>query len=327
MNYASKKHHVDLPDFEEDIPVAVRKRSRRHQPMTTFEKVEIVHQVLIGKMKLVDVAQEHRVSVPLVSRLTCKVKKNPEHLRELISQRDAREARLNVIKKKVVKLNETDHFIDSVASVKKMLEEEEKTEYKERDIKLVMKKELKMSYRKVKMVPSGVNSEKSLVLRQQYALKMLELLASGKVILNVDESWCGMTDFRVSKWRAHHTTNSVPKKLFSHRITMIIGLDTRGKVYLTLARANSNAALMKIYLHQLVKTLDAERADWRKDTVLLFDNATYHHSSATRDVYQSLQIPVIFSGPNSYDTAPVELWFAAFKSADINPRQVKFGKR
>ncbi len=43
-------------------------------------------------------------------------------------------------------------------------------------IRVTMKKELGLGYRRVQKVPIQGNSERCLVLRQQYALKMLPLL-------------------------------------------------------------------------------------------------------------------------------------------------------
>ena len=56
-------------------------------------------------------------------------------------------------------------------------------------VRQVMRKELNMGYRRATIVTVQGNSERCLVLRQQYALKMLPLLESGKRIINVDESW------------------------------------------------------------------------------------------------------------------------------------------
>ena len=56
------------------------------------------------------------------------------------------------------------------------------------------------------------------------------------------------------------------------------------------------------------------------------DNAAYHRSEATLRLLEDLKIPVIFTGPHSYDAAPIETFFAHFKAADINPRHVKTGK-
>ena len=79
---------------------------------------------------------------------------------------------------------------------------------------------------------------------------------------------------------------------------------------------------MEIFLLQLVLKLDQEDAEWRKNTVLLLDNAPYHTSESSIDLMEGLNIPLLFTGPHSYDAAPIELLFAAFKSADINPRHI-----
>jgi hypothetical protein len=43
-------------------------------------------------------------------------------------------------------------------------------------------------------------------------------------------------------------------------------------------------------------------------------------------VLERLNVPIIMLGPYSYDAAPIELFFAAFKKADINPSKVPLGK-
>ena len=79
---------------------------------------------------------------------------------------------------------------------------------------------------------------------------------------------------------------------------------------------------MEIFLHKLVLKLEQEDANWRDNTILLIDNAPYHTSESTITLMEGLNIPVLFTGPHSYDAAPIELLFAAFKSKDINPRHV-----
>ena len=147
-----------------------------------------------------------------------------------------------------------------------------------------------------------------------------------KVIINCDETWIGMTDFRRRKWRPKRSTNSVPQLQLYPRITMILGLDNMGRVYLSLLQGNSNAQTMELFFHSLVRTLDKERPGWRKDTVILLDNAPYHTGGATLKLFERLRLPILFTGPHSYAAAPCELFFASFKAKDINPRRVKTGK-
>ena len=84
---------------------------------------------------------------------------------------------------------------------------------------------------------------------------------------------------------------------------------------------------MEIFFRQLANKLDRERKNWRDDTIIILDNAPYHTSSTSLKIFEALDLPILFTGPHSYDAAPCELFFAAFKSRDINPRHVKMGKR
>ena len=53
----------------------------------------------------------------------------------------------------------------------------------------VLRDRFGMRFHKVKRVAFKGNSERSLVVRQQCAKKMLELLDQGTRVVNVDESW------------------------------------------------------------------------------------------------------------------------------------------
>ena len=83
---------------------------------------------------------------------------------------------------------------------------------------------------------------------------------------------------------------------------------------------------MTIFFHKLVSVLNKERKNWRENTVVLLDGAAYHTAPAILKVFQDLRIPVLFTGPHSYDAAPIELFFAAFKRENINPNRIKTGK-
>ena len=84
---------------------------------------------------------------------------------------------------------------------------------------------------------------------------------------------------------------------------------------------------MGLFFRHLVKCLDSSRPKWKSNTVVLIDNAPYHKSKGILNLLEELQVPVMYTGAHSYDAAPCELLFSAFKRADINPRHVKTGKK
>ena len=198
---------------------------------------------------------------------------------------------------------------------------------KQNIVQRVMKDQLHMRFRKVSKGPIYLNSTRNLVLRQQGAMKVLEAINRGKVLINIDETWINESDFRRMKWRAYGETNIVQSVSLTPRVTLIAAVDTLGNVYLTLTQANSNNKTMEIYFHQLAAKLDKERPNWRNDSVLVTDNASYHVSAYTQRVLQDLRFPVLFLGPHSYDLAVCELFFSFMKSTHINPTFMPTGKK
>jgi hypothetical protein len=92
------------------------------------------------------------------------------------------------VREYVEQLNDLDHFVDSAHSVAAGLRRELNLNVKEVDVRRVMKS-MGMSYSKVVHVPLQANSERNLVLRQQWAMKYLEIMQHAKVVLAIDETW------------------------------------------------------------------------------------------------------------------------------------------
>ena len=85
--------------------------------------------------------------------------------------------------------------------------------------------------------------------------------------------------------------------------------------------------MIKVFFSHLIKLLDSKDRTWRSKYIIMMDNAPYHRSKDTLRFLEENNVPCIFTGPHGYDAAPVELFFAHFKAADINPRDVKTGKK
>ena len=91
--------------------------------------------------------------------------------------------------------------------------------------------------------------------------------------------------------------------------------------------ANTDEDTFRLFVQKLNAKLNAERPGWKKDTVVLLDNAPYHASRATREYFAHHGIQTIFSGPYSYSGCAVELYFAALKQTNLNPTMQATGKR
>jgi len=81
------------------------------------------------------------------------------------------------------------------------------------------------------------------------------------------------------------------------------------------------------FIAGLCLQLQQEDPDWRQNTLLQMDNARYHVSNYMLEKLQAFRIPAFFTGPYSYDAAPVEKIFAAIKRRDLNPQGRSFQSR
>jgi hypothetical protein len=95
---------------------------------------------------------------------------------------------------------------------------------------------------------------------------------------------------------------------------MIMAFDSQGGVNFALTQVTTNTSVMKVFLSQLSSRLDVDRPNWRLDSILLLDGASYHTCPEMRAHMHTLRLPIMFTAPYSYDASPVELFFAYFKN-------------
>ena len=81
-----------------------------------------------------------------------------------------------------------DEFIDSCQFVMNRVNENSVHEHAPHEIRKCMK-DLGFKYRKVNHIAMSANSERSLVLRQKWAIALLKQKPQSKVLLNLDETW------------------------------------------------------------------------------------------------------------------------------------------
>ena len=105
-------------------------------------------------------------------------------------------------------------------------------------------------------------------MRQQYALKLIELLQKGKRIINIDESFLNEHDYQRRIWRPRGENNSMPIRTMTPRISVFVALDNFGEVHMSLSQDNTDTKNMVLFLHHLIIELDHKNPLWRNHTIL-----------------------------------------------------------
>jgi hypothetical protein len=191
----------------------------------------------------------------------------------------------------------------------------------------IMRRDLGLRFKKIKQLAPQTNRLKNVICRQRYAMMMLEVLACGMRVINIDESWLNTMAFKRHSWSKIGRGNVRPAKELSTRVAILAAIDNRGAAYVSLGTANTDSGVMIAFFSELCKVLDGEDPNWRDKTVILLDNASYHRSLETRAAVKKLGIKTIYSGPYSYISAPIELYFGLLKRGDLNPERQQLGKR
>ena len=78
---------------------------------------------------------------------------------------------------------------------------------------------------------------------------MLQLMEHGKRIINIDETWLNETSFVRKVWAKKGGEGNLQLHTVTPRLSLIAALDTEGKVWFSLAHANSNSDMIAVFLH------------------------------------------------------------------------------
>lgn len=256
-----------------------------------------------------------------------KAKKNPKFLEELSAEEDQKGADLDEVLWAVRECLNENGSMNSLKEIRSWLKEKHHINIKPWKLRNIMFAKMKLRYKRIEPISWQGNSPKNLVLRQHFAMTFLKQDLTKKTIVNIDETWLGMSNFKRMRWAPIGKANSMPKKNLQPRISMIVGLDTNGQVYTALLQANSNSSIMELFFTHFIRLMNGKDRYWRQNTILLLDGAPYHTSKQMLEFYEEHQLPIMFTAPHSYAASPVELFFAHFKRADINPAQLPLGKK
>ncbi len=98
-------------------------------------------------------------------------------------------------------------------------------------------------------------------------------------------------------------------------------------MWCALTQANTDTDIMTLFLMHLKRQLDLATPGWEEDSFILLDNAKWHTNPDMKRRLAKMQLPIMFSAPYCWSTAPCESAFAALKLGELNPEKLPTGKR
>ena len=167
-----------------------------------------------------------------------------------------------------------------------------------------------MSYKKIYKKEILANTLKAKQKRQYAAYLFARLIAEGKQVINIDESTLDQTYYIRKGWGVKGQKLFTVKGTRLNKFNIIAAASNHGAVWFQTNNGKNNSITFWNFILNLILNLQEENPLWRRHTVFLLDNAQFHKSDWIIDKFVEFQIPVLFSGPYSYDASPIEKIFA-----------------
>ena len=211
----------------------------------------MVRMVFVEKEKYEDVAKAFGLRTTSILKLVRKVRKMKNYMRLLIdSEQDDLRDTLSIMDA-VKGATKRGQPLVSAASIVRNVKVDADKNVTLRKVHEVLKKELQMSYVKIKDQAVNINSTKNILLRQEWARQFLAPSLENKHWLNIDESWLNMMDFRRRAWTPKHASSSLSKRIANPRISLTLCISSRGRVYFSLSQANNNSQTISLFMREL----------------------------------------------------------------------------
>ena len=170
-------------------------KKRKLKDLTVEEKLDIVEDVQIKKDYHENICSRYKIGRESIKTLLKNIKRDACYLRKLESKRIAKHNKKEIVLEQITKNLDQDQAIGSIKEIKREVVDQTGLEISNRLISDVVKTSTNLKFKKMKRIPMHANSLRNQYMRQQFALKMLDLLQSGKRIIAVDESWFGETNY------------------------------------------------------------------------------------------------------------------------------------
>jgi len=164
--------------------------------VTSGEKLAIVYKYVIKNVAAANLAKEYRITPQYVSLLVKKANKNPKMFEELEDIEENENALKDSVKAAITEYCKAGAFLSSINDIQARLHTDHGIDIKGWKLLHILHKDIGMKYKRVSHTSWQGNSPRNLILRQQFALNFLKLDLNKKTVINCDESWIGMTDFR-----------------------------------------------------------------------------------------------------------------------------------
>ena len=170
-------------------------KKRKLSNLSAEEKVDVMYDIKIKKDYHENVCARYNINRESIKSLMKSIKKDPNYLRNAAESEASQKMKSQIISQQVDDMIKKNFPINSIKELQDDIKDNTGENIKTKEIKRYFKENKWLKFKKIKKIPLHANSLRNQNMRQQFAIKMLELLTEGKRILTIDESWFGESNY------------------------------------------------------------------------------------------------------------------------------------
>ena len=139
----------------------------------------------------------------------------------------------------------------------------------------MLRHDLGARYKRLRKVPYLGNADRCLILRAHFSKFLLNHLAAGMRVINLDQTWINDMNFTRRKWRMRGQAETAPESKVTPRVSLQMAICTDGRLYSSMYQVNTDARVFCLFISKLVAVLSKEDRRFRESTILMIDGAKY----------------------------------------------------
>lgn len=110
-------------------------------------------------------------------------------------------------------------------------------------------------------------------------------------------------------------------------LNLIAAISNLGDLFYTVNKGLTTSNTFLLFMIKLCEHLHTIDKKWRRQTVILLDNAAYHRATQMRSQLHKMRVPLMYLGPYQFKMAPAEVFFSFIKGHDLNPLNSKLNSK
>ena len=303
----SEENQVSLNNDNEDLL-----QRKKYQKLTQSQIKFLSSKIKESKLCLSELSQLFNIARSTL----LKIKKAPWDSDNQILKRKFSKINIKEQKKVVKHIEKYCEACEDpfwIKDVQNSLKENFSTDYPYQLIRDIMKKDMRLSFKRVSSRPMIFDYNKIKILRTIFWIDFSQDLNENTLVANCDE--CAITrntkqNYTWTKAGFNKEWNNIS---FKWSLSLIMTIFSNGWWFAQISNSSTNSQIFAYYLKKMSIWLKQNDLFKNKETILTLDNWSYHKSSKVINLMKGLNWKIYFLSVYSPSLAPIELAFALLK--------------